>query len=80
VYYTAKELAGTPNWIGKDAVINHDKEVLFKLLEKVSSTSFCKQLEDLVIHGDSLEVLKAVMPFYKGKAKRIYIDPETIAR
>lgn len=29
----------------------------------------------MVIHGDNLEALKALMPFYTGKVKCIYIDP-----
>ncbi len=65
----------TLNWIGKDAVVNHDKEVPFKLLEKVSGASVGKSSENLIIHGDNLEALKALMPFYQGKIKCIYIDP-----
>lgn len=63
------------NWIGKEAVMNHDKEVPFKLLEKVPSVSVGKESKNLLIHGDNLEALKALMPFYKGKVKCIYIDP-----
>ncbi|MBI4094752.1 MAG: site-specific DNA-methyltransferase [Candidatus Liptonbacteria bacterium] len=63
------------NWIGKDAVVNHDREVPFKLLHKVPSASVGKESKNLVIHGDNLEALKALMPFYKGKVKCIYIDP-----
>ncbi len=65
----------TLNWIGKDAVVNHDKEVPFKLLEKVPSASVGKESKNLVIQGDNLEALKALMPFYKGKVRFIYIDP-----
>ena len=65
----------TLNWIGKEAVVNHDKEVPFKLLEKVSGASVGNGSKNLVIHGDNLEALKALMPFYKGKIKCIYIDP-----
>ena len=65
----------TLNWIGKDAVVNHDKEVPFKLLEKVPSASVGKSSENLIVHGDNLEALKALMPFYKGKVKCVYIDP-----
>lgn len=65
----------TLNWIGKEAVVNHDKEVPFKLLEKVPAASVGKESKNLVIHGDNLEALKALMPFYKGKVKCIYIDP-----
>jgi len=65
----------TLNWIGKEAVVNHDKEVPFKLLEKVPSASVGKESKNLIIHGDNLEALKALVPFYKGKVKCIYIDP-----
>jgi hypothetical protein len=40
------------NWIGKEAVVNHDKEVPFKLLEKVPSVSVGKESKNLIIHGD----------------------------
>src|SRR4030042_441438 len=63
------------NWIGKEAVVNHDKEVPFKLLKKVKGISVGENSENLIIHGDNLEALKALMPFYHNKIKCIYIDP-----
>jgi len=63
------------NWIGKEAVINHDKEVLFRLLKKIKSISVGKNSQNLIIHGDNLEALKSLMPFYYEKIKCIYIDP-----
>lgn len=63
------------NWIGKEAVANHDKEVPFKLLKKVKSASVGDNSQNLIIHGDNLEALKALMPYYYGKVKCIYIDP-----
>ena len=63
------------NWVGKEAVINHDKEVPFKLLKKVKSISVGENSQNLIIHGDNLEALKALMPYYGGKVKCIYIDP-----
>jgi adenine-specific DNA-methyltransferase len=65
----------TLNWIGKDAVVNHDKEVPFRLLRKVKSASVGENSQNLIIHGDNLEALKALMPYYGGKVKCIYIDP-----
>ncbi|MCC6866948.1 MAG: site-specific DNA-methyltransferase [Ignavibacteria bacterium] len=65
----------TLNWIGKEAVVNHDKEVPFKLLRKVKSASVGDNSQNLIIHGDNLEALKALMPYYYGKIKCIYIDP-----
>ena len=65
----------TLNWIGKEAVVNHYKEVPFKLLEKDHKASVGKESQNLIIHGDNLEALKALMLFYQGKIKFIYIDP-----
>lgn len=65
----------TLNWIGKEAVVNHDKEVPFRLLKKVKSASVGDASQNLIIHGDNLEALKALMPYYVGKVKCIYIDP-----
>jgi adenine-specific DNA-methyltransferase len=65
----------TLNWIGKEAVINHDKEVPFRLLKKVKYLSVEKNSQNLIIHGDNLEALKSLMPYYQGKIKCIYIDP-----
>jgi len=65
----------TLNWIGKEAVVNHDKEVPFRLLKKVKSASVDENSQNLIVHGDNLEALKALMPFYIGKINCIYIDP-----
>jgi len=65
----------TLNWIGKEAVVNHDKEVPFKLLKKFKTHSVGENSQNLIIKGDNLEGLKALMPYYIGKIKCIYIDP-----
>lgn len=65
----------TLNWIGKEAVVNHDKEVPFRLLKKVKTYSVGDNSQNLIIKGDNLEGLKALMPYYIGKVKCIYIDP-----
>lgn len=65
----------TLNWIGKDAVVNHDKEVPFRLLKKVKSASVGDNSQNLIVHGDNLHALKALMPYFIGKIKCIYIDP-----
>lgn len=63
------------NWIGKEAVANHDKEVPFRLLKKIKTASVGETSQNLIIHGDNLEALKALMPYYIGRVKCIYIDP-----
>lgn len=64
----------TLNWIGKDKITNHDKDVPFRLLKKNNKLSL-GQSDNLVVEGDNLEALKALMPFYYNKIKCIYIDP-----
>lgn len=63
------------NWIGKDKVVNHDKELPFRVLKPIKEFSVGENSENLLIEGDNLEALKALMPFYYGKIKCIYIDP-----
>ena len=71
----------TLNWIGKEKVINHHMDVLYRVLEKKysygvdSQTTEDDHSENMVIHGDNLEALKSLMPRYEGKIRCIYIDP-----
>ncbi len=71
----------TLEWIGKDKVINHHQQVPFRLLERQYSYDQNGRhdedngSENMIIHGDNLEALKALLPHYEGKVKCIYIDP-----
>ena len=66
----------TLNWIGKDKVINHHLDVPFRTLVPSYSFGDAEAAKDnLIIHGDNLEALKALLPQYEGKVKLIYIDP-----
>jgi adenine-specific DNA-methyltransferase len=66
----------TLNWIGKDAVINHHKEVPFRLLKCRADLSVGDpDSGNLLVQGDNLEALKALLPYYAGQVKCIYIDP-----
>jgi len=63
---------------GKSIIQNHHHTVKFHELDPVPSKSTSKSpsLDDnLVIHGDNLVALKALLPTYAGKVKCIYIDP-----
>jgi site-specific DNA-methyltransferase (adenine-specific)/adenine-specific DNA-methyltransferase len=66
----------TLNWIGKDAVVKHHKDVPFRLLEPVPELS-CGAADsgNLIVQGDNLHALKALLPRYAGQVKCIYIDP-----
>lgn len=71
----------TLEWIGKDKVVNHHQEVPYRVLERQYSYDEAGQhaedngSENMIIHGDNLEALKALLPQYEGKVKCIYIDP-----
>ena len=64
----------TLEWIGKDKVINHHQEVPFRVLEK-KYTVGADESDNLIIRGDNLEALKALLPRYEGRVKCVYIDP-----
>jgi site-specific DNA-methyltransferase (adenine-specific)/adenine-specific DNA-methyltransferase len=66
----------TLNWIGKEAVVNHHHQVPFHLLKDVPELA-CGQPGDgnLIVQGDNLVALKALLPYYAGQVKCIYIDP-----
>ena len=65
----------TLNWIGKDAVVNHHKEVPFRLLRCDPKRSVGGKSGNLLVQGDNLEALKALLPYYASQVKCIYIDP-----
>jgi adenine-specific DNA-methyltransferase len=66
----------TLDWIGKDAVIRHHKEVPFRLLEPDPKLSHGDPGDgNLIVQGDNLHALKALLPKYAGRVKCIYIDP-----
>lgn len=72
----------TLNWIGKEKVINHHRDVPFKILEHIYGFNDAEGEKkepvnsgNKIIHGDNLEALKSLLPEYEGKIKCIYIDP-----
>ena len=66
----------TLNWIGKDAVVKHHKDVPYRLLEPVPELSCGDPASgNLIVQGDNLHALKALLPRYAGQVKCIYIDP-----
>lgn len=65
---------------GKQFVYAHHLSVPFRQLDIDKEKSLPKDgkpsLDDnLIIHGDNLHALKALLPKYAGKVKCIYIDP-----
>lgn len=66
----------TLDWIGKKAVLNHHREVPYHLLKCDKELSVGDPGSgNLLIQGDNLLALKALLPYYAGRVKCIYIDP-----
>ncbi len=66
----------TLDWIGKAAVINHHRKVPYRLLQCDLKLSVGDpDSGNLLVQGENLEALKALLPYYAGKVKCIYIDP-----
>jgi len=63
-------------WIGKEAVRDQHRKVPYHLLrcdEKLSVGD--PGSGNLLVEGDNLLALKALLPYYAGQVKCIYIDP-----
>ena len=66
----------TLDWIGKNAVVGHHKKVPYRLIKCDKELSAGAAGEgNLLVEGDNLQALKALLPYYGGKVKCIYIDP-----
>lgn len=65
----------TLEWIGKEKVINHHMDVLYRVLNRVySCDSNGRHIEDngsenKIVYGDNLETLKSLFPEYAGRIK-----------
>ena len=66
---------------GKQFIYTHHLSVPFRELVPDAKKSVAPQVKDgnlndnLIIHGDNLEALKALLPTYAGKVDCIFIDP-----
>jgi len=79
----------TLDWLNRATAFTTSAQVPYRLLETVSVHTSASQPEpvavaqnestkgfdNLLIQGDNLEALKALLPFYRGQVKCIFIDP-----
>lgn len=63
----------TLDWLNRAEAFSTSGRVPYRLLAPVSSHG--TGAENLLIQGDNLEALKALLPFYRGQVKCIFIDP-----
>ncbi len=66
----------TLHWLTRDSDIHAAARVPYRLLEEAPDLSTGDpDAGNMLIQGDNLEALKALLPFYAGQVKCIYIDP-----
>ena len=66
----------TLNWLSREEDVGASTRVPYRLLEEVRELSNGDpSAGNLLIQGDNLDALKALLPFYAGRVKCIYIDP-----
>lgn len=64
------------DWIGKGAVVRHHLAVPYRLLHCNGRLSAGDaDSGNLLVQGDNLEALRALLPYYAGRVKCVYIDP-----
>ena len=66
----------TLRWLTRDEDVRAAEKVPYRLLEEVTELGHGDlDAGNMLIQGDNLEALKALLPYYAGQVKCIYIDP-----
>ncbi|MCL2138002.1 MAG: site-specific DNA-methyltransferase [Treponema sp.] len=66
----------TLNWLTREEDLKAASNVEYRLLVEDENLSYGDpDSGNLIVQGDNLEALKALLPFYAGQVKCIYIDP-----
>jgi len=64
------------NWLDRDKHVKAAEDVPYRLLVADDAHSAGDlQTENMVIQGDNMDAVKALLPYYAGKVKCIFIDP-----
>lgn len=66
----------TLTWAGKEEATRTAKSVSYRMLERDDSLSYGDlSAENVIVQGDNLSALKAILPYYRGRVRCVYIDP-----
>lgn len=69
----------TLTWLTRETDLKLSQNAPYRLLEAVPELSYGDaKSENMLIQGDNLDALKALLPYYAGKVKCIYIDPPVL--
>lgn len=64
------------SWFNRDVDLTRAALAPYRLLESVASRHYGEEdSPNMLIQGDNLDTLKALLPYYSGAVKCIYIDP-----
>jgi adenine-specific DNA-methyltransferase len=64
------------HWLTRDVDIHTATHTPYRLLEHVAEHSHGEpDTGNMLVQGDNLDALKALLPYYAGKVKCIFIDP-----
>lgn len=64
------------DWLDREKDVKVSDAVPYRLLEAVPELSYGDaNSQNMLIQGDNLEALKALLPYYAGQVKCIFIDP-----
>ena len=64
------------SWFNRDADLTRAALAPYRLLEPVAKLSYGDEdAPNMLIEGDNLDALKALLPYYAGQVKCIFIDP-----
>ena len=63
-------------WLTRDEDVRAASKVPYRLLEEAPELGYGdRDAGNMLIQGDNLDALKALLPFYAGQVKCVYIDP-----
>ena len=65
----------TLNWINRNESIAAAGKAAYRILEEEPQHGYGDDSPNMLVYGDNLEALKALLPYYAGQVKCIYIDP-----
>lgn len=64
------------SWHNRDEDLTRAARTPYRLLEPVASLSYGEaDSPNMLVEGDNLDALKALLPYYAGQVKCIFIDP-----
>ncbi|OZB59192.1 MAG: site-specific DNA-methyltransferase [Lysobacterales bacterium 14-68-21] len=62
-------------WNERNKALTEAAKAPYRLMIPNKSMSYGEESENMLIEGDNLEALKALLPYYAGRVKCVFIDP-----